>query len=365
VSRRLEEWLDSPTVWRLRKMNALLWHDQFVNDEIWLRVRRVLIGRLQASGLALDNEQLSKGLAAQQALGCRELQAMAAELGNGWAAALQSETFLGPAGRRFQLRLPYIVAFGAGYAGVLLALVPGRLSQHSAVRGLSALFNLGIVLVDTIMDDPERFGRFEAIFRPTDLKARLAGVKPSSAPSTSATSEMSVLGQLIDAFFEGVQRLAAGSEPSCLTALGSALSAAYAGQLRSIGAVRDEAAVRAKSVAPFLVAPSLIGLAQSDEDPRQLIAIGTHVGEAFWRIDDLVDFCQDQHRGDPNILALRASSCPDAGPIGISLLETDLLERTATEAVSHFEEALALVTEEAGRLRLRHWLALYALDWLR
>lgn len=345
----------------------MLWEQPFVNDEIWLRVRRVLIDRLDATGLTLSAAALHEGLAEERRLGLRMLAQASDELGANWAATLQGEHFLGAGARRFQLRLPFILAFGASYAEALMDLAPPVHPERAdAIRFLSALFNLGIVIIDGITDDPARFGDVAAIFGDRDQKILLTG-RPSDAAGASDTSaEMTVLQQLVARYFAGVGRLSRESDPVHLDRLGMILANAYAAQMATAAGADRSDDGRAKSVIPFLVAPTLLEMVLDAVDAPPLTAIGTAVGEGFWRVDDLVDFSRDRLGGEANLVATRLGPVREREPAGADLLQTDLVEQVAAEAVAHFEAALIHALDEGlSAERLRRWITLYTLDWLQ
>ena len=104
--------------------------------------------------------------------------------------------------------------------------------------------------------------------------------------------------------------------------VGTQLCAALAAERQSVVRSPDETTreqliecSRLTSVLPFQIIETLAGGAGTAQEP----SAGTRLGEAMWRIDDLVDLCDDTRTGALNAVLLAAT--PDAGRRG----ERDLL----------------------------------------
>lgn len=344
----------------------MLWDQTLINDEIWLRVRRVLIDELERAGFELDPLALRDRFGEERQKGRTLLAEAGEDVGPDWVESLAGEQFLGAGARRFQLRLPLILAFGGSYAEALTAMTPELPeSQARRLRRLSALFNLGIVLVDAIMDDPERFGDVRPLLGsgagPTDAGRHAPG-DTAAAPSSP---ELATLGRLVDRFFAGVAALGGGRRGPERERLDKLLTEAYASQLASVASPERPERARAKSVNPFLVAPALVDIALDPGRDLPLQAIALDIGEGFWRIDDLIDAARDFRIGEPNLLAARLGPCGQAR-LSVDLLQSELIEEVAREAIGHFAAAIGLASDnglDSGPLR--GWITTYACDWLR
>jgi hypothetical protein len=228
---------------------------------------------------------------------------------SGGAVAVEFE------GEHVAARLQAALAFGAVTADVL-----GRGGDQSApsVELLCAVFNLGIGLVDALCDgDPATGGRLLELIQERDLAAVVEARQPrgwlhsklAAAPSRDAAVAFTV--DIIEAFFEILHDAYpddAGLQLRC--GLGAQLSAALAAELQSVGRLAGQPTreqliecSRLTSTLPFQVIQTLAG---GKFVPTGVTA-GTLLGEAVWRIDDLVDLCPDARSGALNGVLLTAT----------------------------------------------------------
>jgi hypothetical protein len=234
-------------------------------------------------------------------------------------------------------RLAAALAFGSVTARVLgRAPVPG-------VDVLSAVFNLGIGLVDNVCDEDAEAGTalLERVRR-HDL------VEASAAPRERGWLRGGALGSdhavaftldVIETFFQTLHEIFSGNEwAERRRRIGDQLDAALEAEHRTVarpagGDVADLVECsRLTSVLPFEIVETIAGGQGA----------GTLLGEAMWRIDDLVDLPQDARSGALNSVLLQA---PDID----HLLTSGEIARTAVRAAEDLEAALARADDRAGR----------------
>ncbi len=245
-------------------------------------------------------------------------------------------------------RIDAALAFGAVTARVLAKHDVDRLS--GLVELLCAMFNLGIGLVDGVCDEDAETGvALLELVQGSDLaqaaeEARARGWLRSTFPPVFVEDPtVAFTVDMIEAFFEtlhGVypddgwlqQRRRVGAQ------LGAALEAERRSVIRSADQTAREELIecsRLTSVLPFQIIETLVGGDVAPTEPT----VGTRLGEAMWRIDDLVDLCQDARRGSLNGVLLAAAT--SAGRPG----ERDLL--AALERLLDSTE-IARVTADAA-----------------
>jgi hypothetical protein len=231
-------------------------------------------------------------------------------------------------------RLGGALAFGAATA---------RLFSPAArdAELVCATFNLGIGLVDSLCDEDTATGLAvlalvqshdlaEAADKPRDRGWLRAGIPRSLAadPSVAFTVE------IVEVFFELLHTLRPGDAGRTLRRdVGAQLVAALEAEYRSVAA-RDGSPLalllessRLTSVVPFQIIETLTrgeaGIA------------GVQLGEAMWRIDDLVDLCDDARRRSLNGVLLAAESFD-------RVVESNAIAAAAEEAAGSLSAGLAL-----------------------
>jgi hypothetical protein len=247
-------------------------------------------------------------------------------------------------------RLDAALAFGAVTARVLAKRHVERFA--GSVELLCAMFNLGIGLVDGLCDDRAETGGvlFELVEGPDLAKAaeeaRARGwLRSRLPPALVEDPTVAFTTDIIEAFFETLhavypddgwlhQRRRVGTQ------LGAALEAERQSVIESADQTAREDLIecsRLTSVLPFQIIETLAG---GDHAPGP--TAGTRLGEAMWRIDDLVDLCQDARRGSLNGVLLAAAT--GAGRPG----ERDLL--AALERLLDSTDIACAAAEGAERL---------------
>jgi hypothetical protein len=272
------------------------WPLPLLLDETWLRCRRVLIRALERYGL-WSREEEHKAVMEQQAHIGRSLEErlVAQTLKSADYAALRGSAF-GSQNARIRRRLPLMLAFGNA-VGRFLGRV-GRLPENEMLRvaDASSLFNLGICLVDVIVDHLPRAA--------TDLLGTLGGdslamlAEPDGRVARAEgfiynAPESGVVVGLALAFFQHVDSL--DPTPADRTRLVRVLERALASEAASIRSdltAEDlQQVTEDKSRLPFVTLGILSSFRASD--PDIVTAHANNLGTAFSILDDLADLVKD------------------------------------------------------------------------
>jgi hypothetical protein len=238
-------------------------------------------------------------------------------------------------------RIQTALAFGAVTVPILVRGQRDPRRPAASIELVCAMFNLGIGLVDGLCDDdPESGGALLELVREHDLagaaeESRRRGWLRAALPAAlegDPTVEFTV--QIIEAFFETLHA-SYPEEAKLRHGVGAQLCAALEAERQSVvgppdGAGRDQLieCSRLTSVLPFQILESLAGGDPALNEPR----VGTQLGEAMWRIDDLVDLCDDARSGSLNAILLWAA--PGAGRPGERDLLTALERLPASAAIA-------------------------------
>jgi hypothetical protein len=263
-------------------------------------------------------------------------------------------------------RLEAALAFGAVTARVLGPIEREDVEETSGPVELAcALLNLGVGLVDSLCDHDVTTGRallelvdeHDLIMRALEPRGRgwLRGTLPR-ALAHDHTVAFTV--DIIEVFFETLHALFPddGSLQE-RRAVGMQLGAALQAEHRSVNYATDRSAhqqliecSRLTSVLPFQIIEVLAG---GGHVPSERTA-GTALGEAVWRIDDLVDLCQDAHSGALNSILLGAMHEPgrpgDGDLVGAleRLLASTEIAETAARAAETLRNGLQLAGRDSG-----------------
>jgi hypothetical protein len=244
-------------------------------------------------------------------------------------------------GERGAARLRAALAFGAATARVL---APGPRNPDREL--ICATFNLGIGLVDSLCDaDAESGGTLLELVRARDLAAvaaepRTRGwLRAALPPALAADPSAAIAADVIETFFEllhdvypdGAWRRRLGAR------LGAALAAERASIIPPANATRVELRQwsRLTSVLPFEIIETLARREHAHAAPTA----GTQLGEAMWRIDDLVDLCQDARAGALNGILLAVGE-DDVVKALERLLASSDIARAAGQAADDLQAGL-------------------------
>jgi hypothetical protein len=255
-------------------------------------------------------------------------------------------------------RIELALAFGAVTANLL---APSKRIAGAGPAGsvdlLCAMFNLGIGLVDGLCDGSAQLGLgLLRVIRGLEVsQAAREGWSPdrlrSALPgSLAADPTVAFTARIIEAFFELLHANYPGPEGEMVRErVGVLLDEALEAESASVGhsvqnASRDQLieCSRLTSVLPFQIIEQLAA-----GEPAQLSpTAGTLLGEAMWRIDDLVDLTQDAGLGALNAVFLAAmpGHRPAADPEDVVVT----LERVLTTGAIPLAAAQAAECLDAG-----------------
>lgn len=347
----------------------IIWPHRFTNDEIWLRIRRTLFRTLREGGILADEENYSRLLHAQQQLGYATLENIAKSMGRVQYHRLTSESFLASRGYDFNNRLPFILAFGYSFSTALhsLKLSSGSLSIQVKSE-LSATFNLGISIFDTLSDDPNNLAELRQIFGPLingDLNDENALTNFRHALDSQKHPDISVVGNIALNYFEGVVK--SKPDAKAFLRLRQKIRSAFEAQMlsNSLNGKTEELALQTckfKSVLPFqiMALTSFMDIPHYDQD--LVSQIGDTSGHIFWYLDDLVDLLNDYYMGQCNLLILRAGGGQSDEELLTRILENNTIESVVNELG---KEVAKLKQLTRGSRAFDEWLSFYACDWIK
>jgi hypothetical protein len=232
-------------------------------------------------------------------------------------------------------RIELALAFGSVTANLLTP--PRRTDRRRAPSSVDlscAVFNLGIGLVDGLCDGTPQLGlRLLDVLQALDLsgaaREQWPGDRLRAALHASLVADPTVAftARIIEAFFDLLHSSYPGDEGSALRDhVGARLEEALEAESQSVGrlvefAGRDQLieCSRRTSVLPFQIIEHLATGDPALPSP----AAGTLLGEAMWRIDDLVDLAQDASLDALNAVLLTATEepWPTTAPGGAAALE--------------------------------------------
>jgi len=249
-------------------------------------------------------------------------------------------------------RIELALAFGSVTASLLTPRRPHRGRSVCSVDLLCAVFNLGIGLVDGLCDGAPQFGlrllrAIQALGLSGAARERGLGDRLRSALPASLAADPTVAftARIIEAFFDLLHSSYPGDERLALRDhVGARLEEALEAEIRSVGrpveiASRDQLieCSRQTSVLPFQIIEHLATGDCALPSP----AAGALLGEAMWRIDDLVDLIQDASYGTLNAVLLAAEApWPATASDGIAALERVISSHAIPLAAAQAAECL-------------------------
>ena len=246
-------------------------------------------------------------------------------------------------------RIGLALAFGSVTANLLMPRRPHGERPTGSVDLLCAVFNLGIGLVDGLCDDDPQLGLglLQALDLSGAARERGPGDRLRSALPASLAADPTVAFtvRIIEAFFDLLHSSYPGDQRFTLRDhVGARLEEALEAEIQSVGrsveiAARDQLieCSRRTSVLPFQIIEHL-----ATGDPAlPTPAAGTLLGEAIWRIDDLVDLTQDVSHGALNAVLLAAEEpWPAAAPDEVAALDRILRSHAIPFAAARAAECL-------------------------
>ncbi|KJS58833.1 hypothetical protein VM95_30795 [Streptomyces rubellomurinus] len=329
-------------------------------------VNRSLSSELDARGLLLAPAALEAATADAVRAGA-DLLRRAVEhcYPDGRAGAYRIEFDDDRAAERIGLGL----AFGSVTAHLL---APRRVGdERAATTALScAVFNLAVGLVDGVCDGAPPLGlELLRTVRSVDLTGAATEPWPdgrlrAALPEPLRTDPTVVFtARLVEAFVR-LLHLGHPAEPGAAlrervgARLAEALAAEHLSVRRPAGATTRDQLVgcsRGTSVLPFQIIEHLATGLPTLPPPTA----GTLLGEAMWRIDDLVDLCQDAGDGALNAVLLAAADGPwpadprDGAATLERVLDSGAVPALAAEAAARLEAGLTAAAAGGAESRAR------------
>lgn len=368
------------------------WPHSLLLDELWLRSRRELVRALEASGFWSSGNRHWGEVRSLVELGHQiDRRFLRSALSPAEYAYLHSERAFASAPNSYARQLPLVLSFGHEVVR-LFACCAGDEDEENAGADLGACFNLGISLLDLLLDVPA-FSTAAKIVIEALMRGDVAQLL--KAEHCIAFDDDLVRIPLGDArlmlriasrFYVGVIGL--NASPEALEELSELLKAAYKAELGSAqaGSTSPRSTLDAgddKSVLPFQVLAWLgrsRNAVPSDPGwPESHRRLAMHVGSAVALLDDLCDLVNDLRSQAINSLATReqgpqlrnlpddadaaydndndAQSSLDAESVMADvedLLTSDRLALAASQVVDHLREvehiSISMVT--AGRAKV-------------
>jgi hypothetical protein len=250
-------------------------------------------------------------------------------------------------------RVRLALAFGAATAALLSA--PLQPDQRAESVGLlSAIFNLGIGLIDGVCDEDADTGlRLLNLIDHGDVADAARQPRPRGWLRVHLPAELeadpsaSFAADIVETFFATLHATFPGDAWSHLRArVGDQLAAALAAERSSLVAVSADTSPEqlthysyATSVLPFEIVGTLTQGDHASSAARFL-------GEAMWRIDDLVDLCDDARTGALNAILL-AATITDRGALE-RLLASDHIARAASQAADSLSRGVESADGHVG-----------------
>jgi hypothetical protein len=208
------------------------------------------------------------------------------------------------------------LAFGATTAIVLAPFKDGTKQDFGRIELLCAIFNLGIGLVDSLCDEDSGIGMIllgclngDKLTECAEVPRQRGWLRSALPAALAGVAAVAFAADLIEVFFQELHAAYPGHRSlHQRRGIGTQLTAALEAERDSVCWLPDMVererslqSSRLTSVLPLQIIESLACASITEER-----SAGTLLGEALWRVDDLVDLCQDARCGALNSLLLRA-----------------------------------------------------------
>lgn len=338
-----------------------------LRDAVDRAVRHSLSSALEAGGLLLTGEASAAAAVDASRSGATLLRRVIAHCYPGTQQPDRT-TAVEFDGHQAATHVELALAFGLVTANVVAPRRPTDQSGDS-VGLLCAVFNLGIGMIDGLCDGAPQVGlpfldvvHALNVRDATDKNWARGQLQSALPPSLAADATVAFTARVIEAFFDMLHSVYPGDEKSPLRRrVGTHLEAALEAERQSVDhsdavAVRDQLleCSRRTSVLPFRI---IEALATGDHSHGGLTA-GALLGEAMWRIDDLVDLTADARADALNGVLLSAF---DSGahrahsPVAVALSEmltSDAIQAAAAQAAEDLDAGLTAAGEDDRSLFL-------------
>ena len=324
-------------------------------------VARQLETELGLRGLLLTADRLAAAEAEASELGAQLLRRLVhvcypISRQGGEAVTLEFDS------ERAAARIEGALAFGGVTGRMLMRPAHNSGRRADSIELACATFNLGIGLVDGLCDENAAVGgALLELMGGQDLEAaveepRRRGWLRSRLPAPLARDPtVAFTAGIVESFFELLHQVYPADEWLPLRrSVGAKLAAALEAERQSVAGSEDQLGrqlliecSRSTSVLPFEVIETLA----ADDYAASAPAAGTALGEAMWRIDDLVDLYQDACSGSLNGLLLAVApgvGRPQDGEL-FAVLESVLASTAIALAASEAAEKLLAGLQHIGR----------------
>lgn len=330
-------------------------------------VRHSLSTELDARGLLLTGDALAAAGDDASRSGAALFRRLIAHCYPGSQQA-QRTTSVEFEGHQAASNVEFALAFGSVTADVIAPPNPtGHESPSNSVDLLCAVFNLGIGMIDGLCDGTPRIGLpFLQLVQDMDVgvaadqnwaRDRLQSALPA-ALAADATAVFTA--RVVAAFFDLLHVAYPGDQWSALRRhVGAQLESALEAERRSVDrsvalTTREQIdCSRLTSVVPFQIIEALATRNHALPEATP----GTLLGEAMWRIDDLVDLAADIRVGALNGVLLattdttRATDAP-AVPTLEEVLTSGAIPAAATLAADYLDAGLTATAADARDRRM-------------
>ncbi len=316
-------------------------------------LRSVTLRALRDAGALIDDARFDRTRQEAAALARRHFAASVRTVGGDPAAVASSVgVSAGAMARWFGHGWQQAAGFAA-YAGV-------RPARADAVARLGALFNLGVVLLDHLVDTrPERRQALTVALTPI--------LTADGSPRAGATGdpEVELVAHLARAVVAGAHRL--DGRPEDVRRLAALLVTMDRAERATVESRRGAArpgpgvwdALHAKSALPSMAVAllGLLGNPAADAAARDATTRAADlVGEAFWIVDDLADVRSDWDAGcwsRPLVLLSRSGRAPATGDEAVRLLLDTGLAAAEAQRLGQVLAELAALPGASDRALVR------------
>jgi hypothetical protein len=367
------------------------WPVALLLDELWLRSRRELVHGLERAGLWADGECYQRVMSEQVMRG-RQLEAdlLLAGFPVDERYLWQSDVPFGPQRQHLERKTPAVLAFGKAMVEFIAAVIQPSRTEATAQDHFDreacepnrfalagALFNLGISLVDLLVDHRPEYATAMTEWLDGDrlLSLSAGDLSPhADALDHLPLDETRLVLRVVLEFFDTVRAgpLWPERDGEELTRL---LLRAYAAELASTSGASGTAggielfrAGVAKSALPFFVLGWLAERTAELSSPGAATEIAGLLGESFSIVDDLVDLIEDLRAGSVNRLLTSTPMSIEQSPVPYrdiaSLVSGDLITAEVQVLVARLTALRDLTVEALGGTDAMTPMLCYIRNWL-
>ncbi len=350
------------------------WPLSLLLDEIWLRSRRLAVHGLERSGFWPGGDEHWASVGECIALGqgvdrrCLQQNLSAAEY-----AYLHSPEAFGSSRYGSRRRWPLVLAFGHQVTRLFSACHgAARRDSDDDVADVGACFNLGISLIDLVLD--------ERAFRPAaetvigmladyDVKNLLLPAHWHAFDDQLVRvplGDARIVLRIVSTVYKGMAQLGLSTDER--EELGALLEDAFRAEIASARLGMRSQEQHAKSILPFQVMACIAraNVRQPESTAALYREMAVHLGTSIALLDDLSDLVDDLRSSAVNSIVARPHTPQSDGTddaesggaqtiddsivsaIALSLLEESGIERAVENLLGHLRETELLALSLAG-----------------